>query len=129
MPTDDEERLFGVQLRGGLPKSNGLAPLAQEFVESPAKVTFGVFSVTNATTTVNNENGTQTASMKLIGLEADLLPAEIAAVQLVLDRARVRRTGESPLFNLEDMPADPAVVVRDPKARPLKSVSTRRGRG
>lgn len=126
MPTDDQDNRYGVRLGGGLPKDNGLAVISEDLVKSPTKVTFAVLSMRNKTTHVNNENGSQTASMKILGLEADLLPNEVATIQLILDRARVRRTGEQPMFDNAGMPEDPNVVLNDPKVKPLKATSSRR---
>lgn len=128
MPSEDDDKRFGVRLRGGLPASNGLAPLSETLIGDTSKVIYFVASARVATVIHNTENDSKTASMKLLGLEADLLPSEISAIQLVLDRARSRRTGEAPLFDIAGMPEDPQVVLADPKARPLKSVPAGRKR-
>lgn len=110
MPTDLEQH-FGLRLRGGLPESNGLAPLAEGLIRDTSQITYLVASVRCAAVTHNTENDSKTASMKLLSLEADLIEEEIRAIQIILDRARVRRTGEASLFEQSERAAEPDSVV------------------
>lgn len=121
MPTTDADSRRGVRLRGGLPESNGLTPLAEDFVENSSKVHYAVATLKTAAVTHNTENDSKTASVKILGLEVDLTKEEQAAVQLVLERARVRRTGEAPLFDVDSMPNDPAVVIQMPGSKPART--------
>lgn len=114
--TPDDDR-NGVRLRGGLPDSNGLAPMASRLIKDESKITYGVFALRCAAITKNCENASRTASMKIVSLECDLTDEESDAIQLVLDRARVRRTGEEPLFDTSGDPVDDAVTPPTPIKR------------
>lgn len=121
MPTTDADSRRGVRLRGGLPESNGLAPLADDFVDNTSKIHYGVATLKTAAVTHNTENDSKTASIKILGLEVELTKEEQAAVQLILERARVRRTGEAPLFDIDNLPADPGVVIQMPGSKPART--------
>jgi len=101
----------GVKLRGGLPSDNGLAPLADELVNDKTRIVYSVVASKVADIVEHVDNNTKTSVLKIIGIEADLTDEEIHAVRLILDRARVRRTGEQPLFDAAGEPEDPAELV------------------
>lgn len=125
----DEDPRFGVRLRGGLPASNGLSTRAEELCDETTTIVFGVTTMRVATVTHNTENDSRTASMKLLAVECNLLPEEADVVKLIIDRARVRRTGESPLFDHAGMPEDPQAMlsaVPDITPPPPKKRASRR---
>lgn len=110
-PKDDTRN--GVRLRGGLPESNGLSPLATSLVKDETRIVYLVAAVRVAAVTHTIENDSRTASLKIITLEADLTDEEQQEVQLILDRARVRRTGEEALFP----PDSVTPITRAPRKR------------
>lgn len=127
---DDDDKRFGVRLRGGLPANNGLATRSEELCDETTTTVFAVTSMRVAAVTHNTENDSRTASMKLLAIEADLLPPEVDVIKLIIDRARVRRTGEQPLFDTSDMPENPAVLLHAvPDGSGDKPPRARRSRG
>lgn len=128
----EEDPRFGVRLRGGLPASNGLSPRAEELADETTTIVFGVVTMRVAAVTHNTENDSRTSSMKLLALETQLEPAELEVVRLIIDRARVRRTGEQPMFDHAGMPEDPQALLSavpdlpTPPTPPKKRASRRR---
>lgn len=118
MPRNDaNEDRNGVRLTGGMPESNGLAPMAGKLIKDKTQILFGCFALRVKDITEHVENGSRTAVMKIVSLECDLTPEERDAIQLVLDRARVRRTGEEPLFDSSSMPDNVTELVSPPRKR------------
>lgn len=109
MATANEER-NGVRLRGGLPESNGLSPLSTELIKDKSRLVSIVAVVRVAAINHNVENDSRTASLKIVSLEADLTDEERSQIDLILDRARVRRTGEESLFDPSDAPESPTPI-------------------
>lgn len=101
----------GVKLLAGLPSDNGLAPLADELVNDKTRIVYYVAAAKIKDVVEHVENGTKTSVLKLIGIEADLTDQEAEAIRLILDRARVRRTGEQPLFDTAEAPDDVRELV------------------
>lgn len=114
--TPNEDR-NGVSLLGGLPQSNGLATIASRLIKDKTSITYGVFALRTKTIKLNVEDNSQTAQMKIVSLECDLMEEETEAIQLVLDRARVRRTGEEPLFDNAGMPSNVTELVSPPRGK------------
>lgn len=103
-----DEARNGLRLRGGLPDSNGLSPLAGELIKDKTRLLSFVGVMRVAAITHNVENDSRTASMKIVSIEADLIDEERDQINTVLERARVRRTGEEPLFTGDgDAPPTP----------------------
>jgi len=114
---DDDDKA-GLKLLGGLPSDNGLAPLAPELVQDKTRIVYFVAAAKVKDVVLHVDNNTQTSVLKLIGVEADLTDEELHALRLILDRARVRRTGEQPLFDSAGEPEDPAEVLDETQALP-----------
>lgn len=125
---DENEQRFGVRLRGGLPSSNGLTPRAEELCDETTSVVFGVVSMRVAAVTHSIEKDTRTASMALLGVECQLTPEEVDTVKLIMDRARVRRTGQAPLFDNADMPENPRALLSAVPDGPAPAKKTTRPR-
>jgi hypothetical protein len=101
----------GIKLRGGLPSDNGLVPLADELVNDKTRIVYFVAAAKVADIVEHVDNGTKTSVLKIIGIEADLVDQEIEALRVIQDRARVRRTGEQPLFDTAEQPDDVRELV------------------
>lgn len=113
---DPDKSRNGVRLRSGLPESNGLAPIATNLVKDKTQIVWFCGAMRTAAITENVENDSRTASMKIISIEADFTDEERTQLQLILDRARVRRTGEEPLFDESELVTPPTPITR-PRSR------------
>lgn len=109
------EGFAGISVRTGLPKNNGVAPLADVLVDDTTRptVAIGVLHVEDVVYHVKAD--TRTAILRFAQIEAsDLTDAEREQVIKILNAARERRTGQVPLpldevsDKVDDAPIEPA---------------------
>lgn len=106
------EGFAGISVRTGLPKNNGVAPLADVLVDDTTRptVAIGVLHVEDVVYHVKAD--TRTAVLRFAQIEAsDLTDAERETVVKILNAARERRTGQVPLplDEVSDKAVDPPI--------------------
>ena len=98
----------GTKLRAGLPKDNGLAPIADELVKDTSQLIVGVVTLGVEDIVNHVKADTQTVVTRISRIEADLNADEATAVLAILSAAQERRTGKTPMIR-----ADGTIAVDD----------------
>lgn len=115
---DEPTGFAGVRLRAGLPQDNGISPLADDLVGDTTRIVHAVVAYKVRDVVQHVERQSSTVVMQMLGIEADLSEDEMHAVRLIFDRARVRRTGEQPMFDAAGEPESPLTLVTE-QAEPV----------
>lgn len=99
-----EEPSDGLRVKTGLPKENGLSPLATQIMDAPTApvIVIGVLRLDDIVHHVAADS--RTGVLDISQIEADLTADEVRVVMGVLARAQERRTGRVAITGIDGEP-------------------------